>query len=322
MPKYSVVIPVYNRPDEIDELLKSLTCQSFKDFEILIIEDGSEIKCEHVVKKYESKLQIKYYFKENSGQGFSRNFGAEKAEGEWLIFFDSDCIVPEDYLNNLDELININSEVEAYCGPDAARSDFSILQKAISYSMTSFLTTGGIRGEKVKLDKIPQLRSYNLVLKASSFQYLEGFAKTNMGEDMELSHRFQKEGYRAIISTKLKVFHKRRNSLKSFYNQIFSFGRTRIQLSRDYSIPVKLYHLFPTAFIGGLFLSIAILFINLSLGAKALSVYAFYFLLVFAHSGLFKKSVSIGFLSILTTFLQHTAYGLGFIYELIQRRTN
>ncbi|MEO1255273.1 MAG: glycosyltransferase, partial [Bacteroidota bacterium] len=255
MTKYSIIIPVYNRPEEVDELLKSLTLQTYTDFEVIIVEDGSSETCKRIVLQYQDVLNIAYHYKENTGQGFSRNFGFEKSTGQWVVFYDSDCVIPENYFENLNQLV-IDGEFSAFSGPDAARKDFSLLQKAISYSMTSFLTTGGIRGRKVKVDGEAHLRSYNLVIKADVFDHLKGFAKTNMGEDMELSFRFNRLGYRAMISETLKVYHKRRNSLGSFFRQVFSFGRTRIQLKRKYSIPIKIPHFFPTLFFIGLILGV------------------------------------------------------------------
>lgn len=320
MPKYSIIVPVYNRPNEVDELLSSLALQTMQNFEVIIVEDGSDEPCEALVSKYDS-LKVKYFFKENTGQGFSRNFGSEHASGDWLIFFDSDCVIPPHYFENLDELVQTESAV-AFCGPDSAREDFSILQKAISYSMTSLLTTGGIRGKKMKVDNEVHLRSYNLIIQKRSFNSLNGFAKTNMGEDMELSNRFRLAGYVALISQKLEVYHKRRNTLKSFFRQVFSFGRTRIQLRRTYGIAIKLPHIFPTVFtLGFLILPIGFL-ISAYLGSALLSIYLVYFLLIFLHATWSNKSIKVGVLSIITSFIQHCGYGLGFITELISSKNS
>ena len=316
MPKYSIIIPVYNRPDEVDELLTSLVDQTNKDFEVLIIEDGSKIDCKQVVDNYLTKLELNYFTKENTGQGFSRNFGRDHASGDWLIFFDSDCVIPPDYITNLDELINAG-EAHAFCGPDAARADFSNLQKAISYSMTSLLTTGGIRGRQQKVDSEAHLRSYNLVIRKDVFDELHGFAKTNMGEDMELSNRFRLGGYKALISQSLAVYHKRRNTLKSFYRQVFSFGRTRVQLNRKYNIPIKIPHLFPTVFTLGLLISLVGLLLWPLYGLMLLAVYIGYILLIIVHAGITNKSLLVGFLTGITSLIQHLGYGLGFIKESI-----
>ncbi|WP_436517492.1 glycosyltransferase [Ekhidna sp. To15] len=315
MPKYSIIVPVYNRPNEIDELLNSLVDQTYQEFEVIIVEDGSDKPSEKIISNY-NNLDIKYFFKENTGQGFSRNFGSEHAQGEWLVFFDSDCIIPPNYLENLDGLTS-KTVVEAFCGPDSARDDFSTLQKAISYSMTSFLTTGGIRGREKKIDSEAHLRSYNLVMQKQVFKSLNGFAKTNMGEDMELSNRFQLSGHKALINQKLEVYHKRRNSLKSFFMQVFSFGRTRIQLRRMYGIAIKLPHIFPTLFTLG-FLLIGVGFIISHQYASALAViYSGYFFMILLHSSITNRSLKVGLLSIITSFIQHCGYGLGFIKESI-----
>ncbi len=314
MVKFSIIVPVFNRPDEINELLKSLTQQVFKDFEVLIVEDGSTLKCEEVTSKYESLLELKYYYKENTGQGFSRNYGSERATGQWLVFYDSDCVIPPSYLLNLEHLVNQNSN-QAFSGPDASRKDFSNLQKAISFSMTSFLTTGGIRGRKMKVDNEAHLRSYNLVMKKEVFNTLEGFKKTNMGEDMELSYRFRMNGYKALISEDLKVYHKRRTTFRSFFKQIFSFGRTRIQLKRHYSIPIKIAHLFPAVFTIGFFFSMIGPIVLPSFFYPILILYIVYFILIFISASISEKSFQVGVFSVVTSMIQHIAYGLGFLKE-------
>ena len=283
---------------------------------MLVFEYGTTIDCRFVVVSYQQKLDIHYKLKENTGQGFSRNLGAEKANSEWLVFFDSDCVIPPGYFEHLAQLISDN-DYSAYCGPDASRGDFSPLQRAISYSMTSFLTTGGIRGRKVKIDQEAHLRSYNLVIRKDVFQDLGGFAKTNMGEDMELSHRFRKAGFKAQISDSIFVYHKRRNTLSSFYRLVRSFGKSRIQLKRNFEIPIKLPHLFPSVFLMGLFFAVVGLALNHSILRFLMVPYLFYFVLIFLHASLSQKSIRIGLLSIITSLIQHIGYGWGFIRELV-----
>lgn len=319
MPKYSVIIPVYNRPDELHELLESLTLQSHRDFEVLIIDDGSTIPSEAVVRSFEARLDIYYHHRENVGQGFSRNYGAHVSRGKWLVFFDSDCVIPYKYFEELDILINADALVHAFCGPDAAHPSFSALQRAISYSMTSLLTTGGIRGKKISTEKNRHLRSYNMVVLKTIFEEIGGFAKTNMGEDMEFSARFQKREYISIISQKLTVYHKRRNTLKSFYKQVHSFGRTRVQLKREYAIPVKITHLFPATFVCGLFI---LPFIPFMFPPTIMwIVYAgflIYCLAIILDSIIQNKDLKVALLSLITSFIQLTGYGLGFISELFR----
>ncbi|SNT13714.1 Glycosyltransferase, catalytic subunit of cellulose synthase and poly-beta-1,6-N-acetylglucosamine synthase [Ekhidna lutea] len=318
MPRYSIIIPVYNRPEEVDELLASLEKQSFLDFEVIIVEDGSELDCRAVCDKYKGKLDLSYHYKENTGQGFSRNFGSKLAKGDWLIFFDSDCVIPEQYLSNLDKIIT-DSDPDALCGPDASHKDFSTLQKAISYSMTSFLTTGGIRGRKLKVDKEAHLRSYNLVINKKVFFALDGFKKTNMGEDMELSKRFQMKGYRSVISSDLVVYHKRRDNLVSFSKQIYSFGRTRTQLFKDYRVSIKLPHLFPSVFTIGILVTFLLILFNSLLGSFLAWGYSFYFLLILVHASFMHLSLKVGLFSVFATLIQHTSYGIGLIHEFFRK---
>ncbi|MFK7953233.1 MAG: glycosyltransferase family 2 protein [Ekhidna sp.] len=315
--RFSVIVPVYNRPDEVDEFLDSIVKQNFTDLEIIIVEDGSTNACKQIIQSY-SGLTIKYFFKTNSGQGFSRNYGVENSSGEWLVFFDSDCVIPKGYFDNLSELIEMQ-KADAYCGPDTASPDFSRLQKAISYSMTSTLTTGGIRGDKNAIEKVGHLRSYNMVVKKEVFDSLEGFGKTNMGEDMEFSYRFQAKGYKALIAQNLFVYHKRRNTLLSFFFQIFSFGRTRVQLKRDFGLAIKAFHYFPSIYI----LSFIICSVGSVLGISILFIGLLFYLihstLVLIDSSIKWKSLMVGFLSIITSFIQLSAYGLGMIKEFLIR---
>ena len=150
--KFSIIVPVYNRPDEVDELLQSLTQQTFRDMEVVIVEDGSTQPCENVVRKYAGKLPLRYYTKENSGPGPTRNYAAERSQGDFLIFLDSDCVLPPSFLQAVEDELKKN-ECDAWGGPDRAHESFSPVQKAINYSMTSFITTGGIRGGKKQMDK-------------------------------------------------------------------------------------------------------------------------------------------------------------------------
>lgn len=314
MSVFSIIIPVFNRPEELDELLESLTHQSYKDFEVLVVEDGSTQTSKPIVQNYAALMSVRYLEKENTGQGFSRNYASKVANGEWLVFFDSDCVIPPDYLHNLAQLTKAET-MDAFCGPDAARADFSPLQKAISYAMTAMLTTGGIRGKSQKVDRDVHLRSYNLVIKKDVFETLEGFAKTNMGEDMELSHRFKKMGFKATVSDDLIIYHKRRNTIASFYRQVFSFGRTRVQLSKRYGIPIKLPHLFPSLFSIGFFFSL-LGFIHFYLFQISLALFISYFLLIGIDASVRTKSIRVGALSVVTACVQHVGYGSGFLKEL------
>jgi len=219
---YSVVIPVYNRPEEVRELLNSLAEQTFKHFEVLIIEDGSSVKCQDVVLSFKDRLNINYFFKENSGQGFTRNYGFERAKGDYFIVFDSDCIIPNHYFKTVDDFLESN-EIDSFGGPDSAHPSFNTLQKAISYSMTSPFTTGGIRGNKKHVGKFHP-RSFNMGISKQVFEKTRGYKLTRMGEDIEFSIRVINSGFKTALIESAFVYHKRRTSLSQFYKQLHFFG--------------------------------------------------------------------------------------------------
>jgi len=317
MPKYSIVIPVYNRPDEVDELLETLTFQSFKDFEVVIVEDGSTVDCEEVVSKYASKFDIHYFVKENGGQGFARNYGYERANGKYFIVFDSDCLIPPHYLASVDEFLTQNS-VDAYGGPDAAHESFTVTQKAINHVMTSFFTTGGIRGNKKHIGTYHP-RSFNMGISRAVWEQTKGYIIPFMGEDMEFSTRILKEGFKTALIPDAFVYHKRRTSLTKFYKQLKYFGRARINLSRFHIGQVGIVHLFPTVFSLGLILSLFLSAAQLPLGYFGAMCYLAYFTLIFLEALLKTKSIKVGVLSPLVAFLQLFGYGYGLVYEWIRK---
>jgi len=317
---YSIVIPVYNRPDEVAELLASLTKQRYQEFEVLIIEDGSSISCKSVVDEYTSSLDIKYFFKENGGQGFARNYGFERAKGEYYIVFDSDCLIPKDYLEIVDSFLN-EHQVDAFGGPDKAHPDFNTLQKAISYSMTSPLTTGGIRGGKQHIGKFHP-RSFNMGISREVFQKTGGYRITRMGEDVEFSIRILDQGFSTALIENAFVYHKRRTSLRQFYKQLHFFGRARVNVNRFFPGQMKLVHLLPLFFTLGCFVWLSTYFWEHDLFRLGVIVLFTYFLLIFIH-GLFKtKSLWVGLLSIVTSFTQLYAYGMGILSEVLFPRGN
>lgn len=229
--RYSVIIPVYNRPDEVDELLQSLTTQHFKDFEVIVVEDGSSVPCEAIVNKYQGKLDIHYYAKPNSGPGQTRNYGAERSGGDYLIILDSDCILPEGYFDAVEQELSA-TPADAFGGPDRAHSSFTDIQKAINYSMTSFFTTGGIRGGKKKMDKFYP-RSFNMGVRREVYQALGGFSNMRFGEDIDFSIRIFKGGYRCRLFPGAWVYHKRRTDFKKFFKQVHNSGIARINLYKN-----------------------------------------------------------------------------------------
>ena len=325
--KYSVIVPVYNRPDEVDELLESLTRQAYKDFEVVVVEDGSQHPCKEVCDKYSSRLDIRYYYKDNSGPGQSRNYGAERAHGEWLIVLDSDVVLPPGYMQSVERSL-ADSRPAAWGGPDAAHPDFTPVQKAISYSMTSFFTTGGIRGGKAKLDKFYP-RSYNMGILREVYQQLGGFSKMRFGEDIDFSYRIVEAGYATCLLPEAWVWHKRRTDFRKFFRQVYNSGIARINLEKRHPGTLKLVHLLPTVFTVGVILLATCFVIGLmisSFGGSAdnkvlgaaicqLSMLplALYALIIFIDSSIKNRSLYVGLLSVPAAFTQLMGYGLGFI---------
>ena len=324
--KYSIIVPVYNRPDEVGELLQSLCEQTVKDFEVIIVEDGSVNPCKDVCDKYADILSLHYYAKENSGPGQSRNYGAERANGTYVIILDSDVVLPPTYLQAVEDELT-QQPCEAFGGPDAAHPDFTPVQKAISYSMTSFFTTGGIRGGKAKLDKFYP-RSYNMGIRHDIYLELGGFTKMRFGEDIDFSYRIVEAGYKPRLFPEAWVWHKRRTDFTKFFRQVYNSGIARINLEKRHPGTLKLVHLLPTVFTIGVF-GLALLFVCglmiSSFGSAitkpqgqlccqlALLPLALYSLLIFIDSCIKNKSLHVGLLSIPAAFVQLTGYGLGFI---------
>ena len=337
--KYSIIVPVFNRPDEVDELLESLTRQTCRDFEVVIVEDGSEVRCEEVVRRYADQLDIHYFEKPNSGPGQSRNYGAERSQGEFLIVLDSDVVLPEGYLAEVDKELEANP-CDAFGGPDRAHESFTPVQKAINYSMTSFFTTGGIRGGKKKLDKFYP-RSFNMGIRRTLYQQLGGFSNMRFGEDIDFSIRIFKSGSRCRLFPEAWVWHKRRTDFRKFFRQVHNSGIARINLYKKYPESLKLVHLLPAVFTIGVFFLTALfltglIFTGLGLyaaycGAKgcnmgmvvvffgiAIMIVAalpllLYKLLILTDSSIRNHSLWVGILSIPASFIQLLGYGTGFL---------
>lgn len=304
--RYSVIIPVYNRPDEVDELLQSLMSQHFKDFEVIVVEDGSSVPCREVVDKYKNCLDIKYFQKPNSGPGQTRNYGAERSQGEYLIILDSDCILPEGYLDSVENELK-DSSADAFGGPDRAHDSFTDIQKAINYSMTSFFTTGGIRGGKKKMDKFYP-RSFNMGVEREVYHVLGGFSKMRFGEDIDFSIRIFKGGYRCRLFPGAWVYHKRRTDLKKFFKQVHNSGIARINLYKKYPESLKIVHLLPAMFT----LGVVLLLIGSFFCLYSLIPIVLYALLVCIDSTCRNHSLRIGIYSVAASFIQLIGYGTGF----------
>ena len=317
---FSLIIPVYNRPNEIDELLESLTHQTYTNFEVVIIEDGSQQPCEAIVEKYSSKFSTHYYFKENAGQGFARNYGFEKAKGDYFIVFDSDCLIPSNYLEIVDKVIEKNNW-DAFGGPDKEHKSFSLIQKAISYSMTSPFTTGGIRGNKKHAGTFHP-RSFNMGISKEVYAKTHGYKITRMGEDIEFSIRILENDFKVGLIPDAFVYHKRRTNFIQFYKQLHFFGRARINISRFYPKELKFVHSFPALFLLGwialpiLYLIVPPLF-NLGVGLLGIN-----YLIIFIHSLFTQKNIVVAILSIITSTIQLSAYGVGFLSEGVKKFIN
>ena len=305
--KFSIIIPVFNRPDEVDELLESLCEQTVKDFEVLIIEDGSVKPCKDVCDEYANILDLHYYAKENSGPGQSRNYGAERANGEYVIILDSDVVLPTGYLQAVEDELK-QKPCEAFGGPDAAHPSFTPVQKAISYSMTSFFTTGGIRGGKAKLDKFYP-RSFNMGIRRDVYLQLGGFTKMRFGEDIDFSYRIVEADYMPRLFPEAWVWHKRRTDFRKFFRQVYNSGIARINLEKRHPGTMKLVHLLPTVFTLGV---IGLLIISLFWPLACVPI-ILYSLIILIDSSLKNKNLWVGILSIPAAFVQLMGYGFGFI---------
>ena len=314
--KYSVIVPVYNRPNECEELLESLTHQTQRDFEVIIVEDGSSVPCREVVERYADKLAVHYYDKPNSGPGQTRNYGVERANGEYVIILDSDVVLPEGYFAAIDAELAANP-CDAFGGPDRAHESFSTTQKAINYAMTSFFTTGGIRGGKAKLDKFYP-RSFNMGVRREVYQALEGFSAMRFGEDIDFSTRIFKSGYRCRLFPEAWVYHKRRTDLKKFFKQVHNSGIARIHLSHRHPGTHKLVHLLPAVFTLGVAFLLVLALLSLCFGCEigtfvSLSPLLLFALLIGVDATRQSCSLAVGVTTIAAAFVQLTGYGTGYL---------
>jgi len=314
---FSIIIPLYNRPQEIDELLNTLTKQTYLQFEVLVIEDGSVKDAKAVVEKYTNKLDVKYFFKPNEGQGFARNYGFERAKGDFFVVFDSDCLIPEDYLETVKNYL-FEHKLDAYGGPDAAHQSFTPVQKAISYAMTSPFTTGGIRGNKKHIGQFHP-RSFNMGVSREVWEKVGGFILTRLGEDIEYSIRIHENGFKIGLVPGAKVYHKRRTSFAQFYKQLHFFGRARINIYKHFPAELKLVHFFPAVFTCGVIFMVLMNIFYWPLAYLCNFIFLLYLMLIFFHSWQVNKSLKVAFLSIIAAFIQLTAYGLGFMQDFIKR---
>lgn len=312
---YSIIIPVYNRPDEVDELLESLSRQARPDVEVIIVEDGSSVPCKDVVAKYSGSLRLEYLTKENGGPAAARNFGAEHASGEWLVILDSDVVLPPGYIEALDKGIEL-TDCDAFGGPDRAADSFTPVQKAISYAMTSFFTTGGIRGGKKKMDKFYP-RSFNMGCRRDVYTALGGFAPMRFGEDIDFSTRIFEQGHTCRLFPEAWVWHKRRTDLRKFFRQVHNSGIARINLTKRHPGTLKAVHLLPSVFTVGcaalLAAAAATAACGLSWWWALLTPFALFALIIFADAARCERSPGVGIRAVAAAFVQLTGYGSGLL---------
>lgn len=305
--KYSIIIPVYNRPDEVGELLRSLRGQTLKDFEVVIVEDGSSVPCREVVEQERGEMEVGYFLKENGGPGPARNYGAERAKGEYLIILDSDCVLPEGFLAAVDEEL-LRRPTDAWGGPDRAHPDFTTTQKAINYAMTSFFTTGGIRGGKKRLDKFYP-RSFNLGVRRDVFRQLGGFSAMRFGEDIDFSLRIFEGGHTCRLFPEAWVWHKRRTDFRKFFRQVHNSGIARIDLQLRHPGSMKIVHMLPAVFTVG----VVLLLIGSAWVGWLLWPIVLFALLILVDATGKERSLIVGVKAVGAAFVQLIGYGTGFL---------
>ncbi|MCH5227591.1 MAG: glycosyltransferase [Muribaculaceae bacterium] len=309
-PAFSIIVPVYNRPQEVEELVNSLADQTLKDFELVIVEDGSTITCRDTCQKFSDLINIKYYHKSNEGRSIARNYGMDRADGDFFIFVDSDCILPSDYIENLQKCLAENP-TDCFGGPDTAHESFSDVQKAINFSMTSFFTTGGIRGGKKSMEKFTP-RTFNMGFSRKVYDTVGGFREM-FSEDIDMSTRIKNAGFKVVLYPEVKVFHKRRVNFSKFWRQVHVFGMSRITLQLLYPGSMKLVHWLPA------------LFVIIGLGLVIASFFNYWFLIpllvyfvVLLISALYTtRNPKIALLAIPASIIQLGGYGTGFIQAYV-----
>lgn len=314
--KYSIVVPVYNRPDEVLELMKSLREQEEKDFEVIIVEDGSSIPCESVLDDFKKNFQIRYYFKQNEGPGPARNFGFRQAGGDYFVIFDSDCIIPPHYFSVVSKAL-AERKLDAWGGPDRAHEDFTLIQRAMGYTMSAFLTTGGIRGGKKHVGWF-QPRSFNMGLSRKVFEATEGFHFARFAEDIELSIRMKNAGFNVGLIEDAFVYHKRRATLGQFFKQVSNFGKGRVHIGNRYPSELKITHWIPAFFTLGLLAVLCSALINIRLFMFGIAAFCLYLLAILLHSAIVNRNVLVALMSVPSALVQLIGYGSGFLIEKLK----
>ena len=305
----SFIIPIYNRPNEAKELLESFEAlEGGSEFEIVIVEDGSTNTSKEVIDAFKDKLNISYFFKNNTGPGDSRNYGMYHAKGSYFIILDSDCVLPQDYLTIVLDNLN-NSYIDCFGGPDAAHSSFSNIQKAINFAMTSFISTGGIRGKKNSVNTF-EPRSFNMGISRAAFLATGGFGRIHPGEDPDLSIRLTKLGFKTMLIPEAYVYHKRRISWLKFYKQVYKFGSVRPILNQWHPETKKITYWFPTLFILAFITAIVLSLFSFTI---LLKLVALYFVMTFLLAIVSTKSLLVGIYALFAILIQFFGYGYGFV---------
>jgi glycosyltransferase involved in cell wall biosynthesis len=316
MPKYSVIVPIYNRPDEMAELLESLTQQTLTDFEVLVLEDNSPHRCDVVVASFADRLDVRYFFLPGTDRSVRRNYGMEQAKGDYFLLFDSDCVLPAGYMAAVERSLQADP-ADCFGGPDNADASFSAMQKAVNYSMTSFFTTGGIRGGAKQMETYNP-RSFNMGLSRKAFEVTKGF-RSMIGEDIDLSLRVRENGMDTKLYREAFVYHKRRVNLTRFYWQVNTFGKSRVVLTKAHPGSLKPVHLLPVAFVLGHVFLLALSILHSPLWLLPMLLYA---LLLLLDSWRTNASCQIAFLSVVTAYTQLGGYGMGFLEEILTRKAS
>lgn len=312
--KISFVIPVFNRREEVEELLASMSAQTRGGFEVVLVEDGSTDKSDEVAARYADRLDVKYFFKPNSGPGQSRNYGFERASGDYCIFLDSDCVLPPGYFAVVSDALNAQY-LDAFGGPDRAHEDFTVVQKAINYAMTSTFTTGGIRGSSEKLEKFHP-RSFNMGYSREVFEKTGGFSKLRFGEDIDMSIRIHRAGFSTGLIREAYVYHKRRATFRQFFKQVFNSGIARINLYKAHPGSLKAVHFAPAIFTLGV---VGAFVFSLLFSSWFLLIPVGYALALFIDATLKTKSLGIGLLATAASFVMLFGYGTGFLTAFWKR---
>jgi|WetSurSiteA1Bulk_404760.scaffolds.fasta_scaffold00516_11 glycosyltransferase involved in cell wall biosynthesis len=314
---YSIIVPTFSRPDEVTELLGSLADQEYKNFEVILADGSPDYSVRHVVESTGHKLNLKYLYRKGLGISESRNWGVENAKGDYLVFFDSDCVIPPHYFKTVNEYL-LSDPLDAFGGPDKAGEDFNTMQKAISYAMTSFYTTGGIRGKKRHLGQY-QPRSFNMGIRKEVFNLLDGFSGLQVSEDIDLSLRLKRAGYRVGLIEPAYVYHKRRSTFYKFFRQVFSFGGGRIDLQLRQRNALKPVHMLPSLFVFYLLAGIGASMFSRSIFVFWSASVLAYMTAILIDATALNRSLIIGFISVYAAFVMLIGYGLGMLKTAFMR---